>query len=97
VAGRVNELVVTAAEPGARVYIAYSFQGGGAVIPGCDLQENALQLQEPVVVGSARANANGEARLRRFLPSQARGRTVLLQAVVPGECAVSELMVEEVE
>src|SRR5690606_38984951 len=43
VAGRVNELVVTGATPGARVHFAYSETGGGAAIPGCSLQENALQ------------------------------------------------------
>ena len=97
VAGRMNELVIRGATPGKRVYFAYSEQGGGSYIPGCTLQENALQLQDPKTLGSAVADADGVARLQRYIPRPALGRTLLLQAVVPGECAVSELVMFTIE
>jgi len=97
VAGRLNELVIRGATPGRRVYFAYAEQGGGSYIPGCTLQENALQLQNPTTLGSAVADADGVARLQRYIPRPALGKTLLLQAVVPGECAVSELIVETIE
>jgi len=97
VSGRTNELIITGASPGRRVYFAYSETGGGSYIPGCTLQENALQLQNPTTLGSAVADANGVARLQRYIPRPALGRTLLLQAVVPGECAVSALIVETIE
>ena len=96
-AGRMNELVIRGATPGKRVYFAYAEQGGGSYIPGCTLQENALQLQDPKTLGSAVADADGVARLQRYIPRPALGRTLLLQAVVPGECAVSELVMFTIE
>ena len=97
ISGQRNALTVTGATPGNRVYFAYSETGGGSYIPGCTLQENALQLQDPKTLGSAVADADGVARLQRYIPRPALGRTLLLQAVVPGECAVSELIVETIE
>jgi len=90
-------LVAQNATPGKRVYFSWSEVGGGTYIPGCTLQENALQLQNPMSLGSAIADARGVARLRRHIPPAAQGKTLLVQAVVPGECAVSELMVYTIE
>ncbi len=92
-AGTTNRLRVTGATPGSRVYFLYSRHGGGTRIPGCDLQQNALQLDSPTVIGAAVADANGVASITRTVPLIARGQTILFQAVVQGECAVSQLVV----
>ncbi|MCC6907770.1 MAG: hypothetical protein IT430_07515 [Phycisphaerales bacterium] len=94
-AGTVNRLRVTGAPPGARVYFCYSRHGGGTRIPGCDLQQNALQLDNPTVIGSTIADQDGVASITRPVPLIARGQTILFQAVVQNECAISQLVVHE--
>ncbi len=96
VAGANNALRVTGATPGARITFLWSSKGGGEAIPGCDLQENALQLDSPTIIGTATANAQGVATLQRFVPAAAQGRTILLQAVAPSGCAISQLMLTTV-
>ena len=93
IAGRDNTLTLESATPGATVEFYYSLHGGGAPIPGCDLQQNALQLEAPRLIGSAVANSHGVATLTRHVPLIARGQTVLFQAVVQNECAISQLVV----
>jgi len=97
VAGANNALRVTGATPGARITFLWSSKGGGEAIPGCDLQENALQLDSPTIIGTTSANAQGVATLQRFVPAAAQGRTILLQAVAPSGCAISQLMLTTVQ
>jgi hypothetical protein len=75
----------------------YSKQGGGTRIPGCDLQQNALQIENPIVIGTAVADGNGNASIIRNVPNIARGQTILFQAVVQNECAISQLVVHQFE
>ncbi|MCC6908588.1 MAG: hypothetical protein IT430_11640 [Phycisphaerales bacterium] len=96
-AGEANALSVTNATPSARVVFLYSKHGGGTRIPGCDLQQNALQLDQPTIIGSAIADGNGVAAITRTVPLVARGQTILFQAVVQNECAISQLVVHEFE
>ncbi len=96
-AGTTNGLRVTNVTPGASVTFLYSRFGGGTIIPGCDLQQNALQLDNPTVIGTAIANQQGVATITRPVPLIARGQTILFQAVVPGECAISQLVVHRFE
>ncbi len=96
-AGASNTLTVTGVTPGKRIAFLYSKRGGGAIIPGCNLQQNALQLDSPTIVGTATADANGEATITRNVPLIARGQTILFQAVVQNECAISQLVVHEFE
>jgi hypothetical protein len=88
---------VTGATPGASVRFVYSKRGGGTAIPGCTLQENCLQLDTPKVIGTVVADENGDATLTRFVNGDVRGATILLQAVVVEECAVSQLVVQRFE
>ncbi len=92
-AGTNNTITITNATPGAHVTFLYSRHGGGTRIPGCDLQQNALQLDNPTVIGTAVANEQGVATITRPVPLIARGQTILFQAVVQGECAISQLVV----
>lgn len=96
-AGEANGLRVTDCTPGARVTFLYSRFGGGQRIPGCDLQQNALQLDSPTVIGTAIANANGVATITRTVPPAARNQTILFQALVQNECAISQLVVHRFE
>ena len=96
-AGELNTLTVTHATPGARVVFLYSRHGGGTAIPGCTLQANCLQLDRPKTIGSAIADANGEATITGNVPVIARNQTILFQAVVQNECAISQLVVHRFE
>ena len=92
-AGRRNTLRVTDVTPGATVHFVYGVYGGGTIIPGCSIQTNALQLANPTLIGTAIADANGVASVTRTVPPIARGQTILFQAVVQNECAISQLVV----
>ncbi len=96
-AGESNTLTVSNCTPGATVQFLYSRNGGGARIPGCDLQQNALQLDSPTVIGTAIADQSGVASITRTVPPVARGQTILFQAVVQNECAISQLVVHRFE
>jgi hypothetical protein len=97
VAGEANSLTITNVTPGQRVYFYYSLHGGGTRIPGCDLQQNALQLDNPKPIGSSIADENGIATISKNVPIAARNQWILIQAVVPGECAISQLVVKRFE
>ncbi|MCL4197345.1 MAG: hypothetical protein KJZ69_07605 [Phycisphaerales bacterium] len=96
-AGVANTITVHNATPGARVTFLYSRHGGGERIPGCDLQQNALQLDSPTVIGTAIADQSGVATITRTVPPVARNQTILFQAVVQNECAISQLVVHTFE
>jgi len=96
-AGEANTITVTNCTPGATVQFLYSRFGGGQRIPGCDLQQNALQLDSPTVIGTAIADGNGVATITRTVPPIARNQTILFQAVVQNECAISQLVVHRFE
>jgi len=97
VGGEVNTITASNLEPGTQVYFTWSRHGGGAKIPGCDIQTNALQIENPKSAGYAIADENGDAILEAFVAPYASGLWVLVQAVVPGECAVSNLVVQKFE
>lgn len=89
-AEQVNGVRASGAAPGERIHFVYSTLGGGTLIPGCDAQDAALQLDTPALIGSARADADGEATLRFFVPAWARGRyEYFIQAVARDSCRVS--------
>jgi len=97
-AGQRNTLTLTGATPGARIYFVYGTTGGGAVVPGCDLQEAAVQIDNPKVIGFAIANASGVATLSANVPLSARNAgDILIQAVDPQRCVQSQLVVEVFE
>jgi len=99
-AGQTNMLTAYGVLPGTKVYFVYGLQGGGSVIPECDLAETlaAIQIENAKMIGSAVANRQGEARLYVNVPDPARNAgDVLIQAVIPGECRISNLVVERFE
>ena len=99
-AGRRNTLTASGVTPGREVYFVYGLVGGGSVIPGCDLAETlaATQIESAKIIGSATANAQGVASLQVNVPNAARNAgDVLIQAVIPGDCKISNLVVEVFE
>ncbi len=96
-AGGENTITVKQVTPGATVTFMYSRRGGGTNIPDCTLQQNALQLDSPTVIGTAVADSNGVASITRTVPPVARNQTILFQALVQNECAISQLVVHRFE
>ena len=98
IAGQVNGIQVTNLRPNVRVYIVFGFEGGGALIPGCDASINALQIDNPEVAGSAVTDENGTATFYGKIPASWAGKDVLFQAVVVGGfCEISNLVVQRFE
>ncbi len=96
-AGVANTLSLSNATPGSTVGFFYSLRGGGEIIPGCVTRVNALQLSRPTLIGTTVADENGVAAITRSVPPIARGQTILFQAVVQDECAISQLVVHQFE
>ena len=96
-AGTLNGMRVTGCTPGARVHFYYSTHGGGTLVPGCNHTDGVtLQLENPIRAGSATANANGVATLTRFIPGNARNLgDILIQAIEPANCRISQLVVHQ--
>ncbi|MFG0328377.1 MAG: hypothetical protein ACF8PN_00625 [Phycisphaerales bacterium] len=98
IAGQVNGIRASGLDPGERVYFLYSQRGGGTVLPMCEILDATLQLDYPQVITSVVADANGEALLLVEVPNAARARgDILIQAVVPSSCKLSELRVVRFE
>ncbi|MBL1218951.1 MAG: hypothetical protein D8M59_15840 [Planctomycetes bacterium] len=97
IAGKMNGIQATNVEPGAKVYFVYGFEGGGTLIPTCDVTVNALQIDNAQVAGSAIADINGVAELRGRVAKNMSGRTLLFQALIPSSCEISNLVVQKFE
>ncbi len=97
VAGRSNAFVTSGATPGATVVFYYGLHGGGTFIAGCSPRLNTLQIDDPQLLGTAIANEDGRAVITHYVPPSLHGQTVLIQAVVRGECAISELVVQRLD
>ena len=96
VAGGNNTVRATGFDPGAQVYFIYSRFGGGTMIPGCALLDNAVQLDDPQIVGVATADGAGLAEYTGFVPAAAANLgEILIQAVAPSSCAISNYIVVE--
>lgn len=89
-AGASNELIAIGAEPGRRISFLWSPSAGQRALPGCP--GVSIGLEAPRLIGVATADARGEARLSRFVPRAAAGRTIRLQAVDAAGCAVSNVL-----
>ncbi|NOG54835.1 MAG: hypothetical protein HND57_11000 [Planctomycetes bacterium] len=96
-AGVVNTITARNLTPGSRVYFIYGMVGGGSIIPRCEIVEAALQIDDPVIAGTAIANANGVATLVGKVPSKWAGQDVLIQGLVSSECDISNLVVVKFE
>lgn len=89
-AGEVNEWSVTGLRPADVVHFVYGLTPGEFPIPGCG--SIALNIANPVYMGSATADTEGNAVFARFVPVDARGRTILMQALQRTTCLTSNVV-----
>ena len=94
IAGTLNTMHVIGAEAGTTLWFIGGRQAGSTAVPGCP--GLFAGIANPVVVGSAQADADGRAAFEFFVQNAVRGRTVLLQAVDPGACEVSDVVTQTV-
>jgi len=98
VAGVVNELTVTGAEPGAEITFVYGKVGGGARIPGCSDLDAMLQIDDVHTIGTAVADENGVAVIKSLINPNAVGlKGRLLQAYDGVNCQESQLIQKRIE
>ncbi|MFG0329965.1 MAG: hypothetical protein ACF8PN_08715 [Phycisphaerales bacterium] len=83
-----NSLIAANADEGERVWFVYGFRSGAKAVPGCS--NLTVDIANPVVAGSAVADAFGQARLTRFVGAAAAGQSVRVQSVSVEDCEVSE-------
>jgi hypothetical protein len=81
-AGTTAVLESTGAPAGARVYFAYSTTSKGLYeIPALS---TTLSLENPILIGSATADAAGTATISKSIPNAAQGMKVWIQSVIYG-------------
>ncbi|NOG52888.1 MAG: M28 family peptidase [Planctomycetes bacterium] len=88
--GEVNAFVTTGGTSGAQSYFVYGVHDGQTGIHKCPGMY--LDIFEVSVGGHAYADETGRAEFRALVRNAARGRTVLIQAVEPASCSVSNLV-----
>ncbi len=89
-AGQNNSLSVTDANPGELVVFAYGFIAGSTNVPGCP--GLTIPIAGPQIIGSALADANGDATVTSFVPAAASGRQVRIIAGQQASCQASNLV-----
>ncbi len=88
-AGVNNTFSVSGATPGQTTFFLWDLTPGSFAVPGCPGQ--AVDLASVNILGTAVANAAGNASINFFVPGGASGLTVLFQAVELTTCTVSGL------
>jgi len=88
-AGMMNAFTVTGAVPGHKIYFVYGTTCGMKFIPGCS---NFVDIDAPIIFGTAIANGSGVATHNQFVPAGAAGHTFLLQAVDLIDCIATNLV-----
>lgn len=91
--GRNNRFHIVGAEPAATVHLVFGLQLGMTRVPGC--VGNVIEIAAPRIAGSTTTDANGTGQIGIYVPTQAFGLRVILQAVDPSHCAVSNLTLFE--
>lgn len=87
-AGAQNTIEVVNATPGSMVYLVLGLRREGETpVPGCP--DAKIEIRNPRLLGVSRADAEGRAELRIFVPEQAARKTFVLQAIDRDSCKVS--------
>ncbi len=90
-AGEVNEWRITGLRPADVVHFVYGLAPGEFSIPGCG--SISINIDSPAYMGRVIADTEGNAVFARFVPAQARGRTILIQALQRTTCLMSNVVV----
>lgn len=81
--GQQGTFTITNGVPNSRIHFAYSLTGlGWTNVP---ILEARLQLDNPVLAGSAMTDSQGNVTWQRMVPQQASGLTVWIQAIQFGK------------
>lgn len=94
-AGEVNTLTAYNGTPGALVYFGYAFSGGSTPLRDCP--GVTLDLDRPVLIGSAVVSPDGQASVSSFIPPIAQGLFVNLQVAEIASCRVSNVITTTIE
>lgn len=89
IAGQNNLISVNGATPGQNTFLVYGFNDGSTGVPPCPGIN--VNIAKPKIAASQAADANGTVDFNRFIPPAASGMTILIQAVEPATCEVSNL------
>ncbi|MBI3988252.1 MAG: hypothetical protein HY347_01405 [candidate division NC10 bacterium] len=89
-AGTVNTLEVSCATPDAKVFFVHGFQSSSTAVPGCP--GVTVDILNPKLTARAVADTSGHVHLSGFVPNQASGKTILLQAVERSNCSFNNLV-----
>lgn len=91
IAGQVNTMWISEATPGSIVVLLYGFRLDQWPAPGCP--GVMVDIYRPRLGGIFYVtDPGGTLLVTRFVPSNAQGRTVYIQAVEQGTCCVSNLV-----
>lgn len=85
-----NTLTAHGGEPGVMTWFVYGLLAGETTIPDCP--EVAVNVAQPLIIGSDPADADGVSEISVFVPDYASGARVYIQAVEPASCRVSNLI-----
>lgn len=88
--GEINSFVTTGGSAGLKSYFVYGLKSGQTEIPMCPGMY--VDIAGVQIGGYAWADGTGRAELQAYVPDAASGMTVLIQAVEPGSCSVSNLV-----
>jgi len=89
-AGEVTEWRVSKLRPMDVVHFVYGFADGAFRVPGCGSVN--ISIARPVYMGRAVADRDGKATFSAFVSEQARGRTVLFQALQRTTCSPGNVL-----
>lgn len=87
-----NVMHVRGATSGSKIYFVYGLIAGSSAVPNCG--GLFVQIQNALLGGTATANANGHASFTAYVPPNADGETVLIQAVELSTCRTSNMVSE---
>ncbi len=89
VAGMRNDWAAFDATPGATIFLVASASQGATPVPGCP--GVSLGIGSPTLLDTAAANPRGVAPLHRVIPAALSGRTLVVQAVEPATCRITDV------
>lgn len=85
-----NQVTVNRANPGSEIYFTFGPAPGKASVPGCPGLE--VDIAFPLVAQPILADGQGQAAFTSDVPVFMSGNTILIQAVEPSQCKVSNLV-----
>ena len=88
IAGEANTFSATGAEAGAEIYFIAGVRPGTREVPGCPGTD--LGTSNPIILGTATADATGAASIDADIPVVASGREVKIYALDRAACDLSE-------